>query len=541
MSMPKRLPGTPVATAVFAAATAMLAACSTLKPIPQPRVERAQIENQPAAPAIVIYPMDSVLRCVGDKLRDARIQPIVMGHAVADSSGKVNANLSLMTRRSLSVVASRGSGVSVTDMGFGASARPELPGVEEKLMLMDPSRASRMIKPDLLIAGGTKGVTQAFLSLQKTAGLSARDVDAGHAGTVGVDLATLSFAFKDYQSGIDAPAPTIEIRASYQNLSRADEFGVFATGSLNGKTHSAGLRFGRTVAINQIAEDALQTAVDKGVVDLLAQRYSLDLSDCPAHPAEVNLQRPPNERLPAVNDLPELYRKLEPVERVRWFQAVLEARGYAPGVQDGKLGPRTREALSRAAADVGLPRVGQPTQALYYSLATQMLARGHDPRQAPPATTAQRIHVQLQQPNAAYWTGTLLRSTVMVPQAGHLHCWLLPPDGGALSLFPILAGRPNFATANAPVVLPDANASGAHPRVRLTQAGSHELWCGQARRDLGDRLPPPLRPGATGQGFDSSAALRAAFLQAAGVEFIAEGSVRFGVVEPTAQQQAARQ
>ena len=539
MSLPKQLPTARAAAAV--AATAFLAACSTPNPISQDSVEQAQIENYPAAPSVVIYPTDSQLRCVGDKLREAGIQPIVVGHAVADSTGKVNGDVALMTRRSLSVVASRGNNVMITNMGYGNSAKPEMPSVEELLMRQDPTRAGRMIKPDILFTGGVKAVSQAFMSLQKTAGLTARDVDAGRASTVGVDLATLSFQFKDFNSGIDAQSPTIEIRASYQNMSRADEFGVFATGSLNGKTRSAGIRFGRTVAINQIADDAVQTAVDKGVADAFAQRYSLDLTTCPAHPADVPPQASHGERLPTINELPTLYRKLDLAERIRWFQAVLEARGYAPGAPDGKLGPRTSQALSRAAADVGLPPAGQPTEALYYALATQMLARGQDPRQPPPPVGPQGIHVQLQQPNASYWTGTLLRSTVVVPLAGHLRCWWLRPDGGALSLFPILAGRPNFVTANAPVVLPDPNASGSHPRVRLTQAGSHELWCGQARRDITDRLPAQLRPGAAGQGFDTSALLRAGFMQAAGVDFIAEGSVRFGVVEPTPQQQAARQ
>ena len=522
----------------FASFMALLAGCA-LTPVKPSVIAGTRMENQPPPPQAVFGPQDQALACLGDLLAAQKIQPLVFGYSsVTDTTGKIGVDFVAVLRSELGKVVTRVPNLAMTAMGFGPSAKPELPSVEERLLQRDPSRAARLIQPDVLITGGSVSVSNAFLSLQDSIGISGRDASFNGSSTATVDLVSLSFGLKSADSGLDI-GRTVDTRVSYQLLSNAKEAGVFAQAKINGRTLGAGLRFGRTVAVSQIAEDAIRIGIaDAAVLRLLAARYSVDIdAACPNHVAVPDDKLPKAEQLPTANELPKIYQAMSHGERVSWFQARLTARGYAPGELDGQLGPRTRQALVRIAQDSNLPPVGQITDALFYVLAMRDLTFGRDPRKPLPAAAAsatpQRIAVQLNQPNAPYATGVYLRASVVVPQAGYMHCWLMSPDG-PLSLYPILPGRGNYATAAQPVPLPDPNISGPHPRLRLTTPGAHELWCGEARSDVNQRLPAELRAGGRGQTYTSVAAIRDAFVKAAGTDLIAEGSAQFNVFDPQA-------
>lgn len=513
----------------LAAATALFAGCAA-KPVPAEKIVQLQMEHRPPPPQPLFSDMDHTLACLGDQLREQKIQPLLIGYsAVTDTSGKTGVDFAAVMRSALSKVVARGNNLGITAMGFGPSARPEQASVEERNILRDPASAARLLRPDWLITGGGVSTTTSFVSIQTSGGLSARDLDLARSSTSGVDLVSMSFGVKWADTGVDLPMRTVDVRVSYQLLSSAAEAGVFAQATVNGRPLAAGLRLGRTVAVAQVPEDAVRVGVEWAVLQILSGRYNVDLSACPQHVLTADAQLPKAEQLPAPGALPGLWQAMSASERVQWFQGRLAARGYLAGAADGKLGARTREALTRAAQDAGLPATGQASDALYYVMATRELAFGRDPRKpaVPDPAAAQRIHVQLNQPNAPYVAGVYLRATVLAPTAGYMHCWLLGPEGN-VSLFPILASRSNFVSAAGPVLLPDNNPSGAHPRLRLTEPGPHELWCGLSRKPVVDRLPAELRPGQESKA--SSAALREAFVKAAGSSFIADGAAPFTVV-----------
>lgn len=525
------------AVAVAALAAALLAGCGSMpKPLSGPRVDRTTLEYKPPPEPMPVYSdMDHTLACVGDQLRQQDIQPLLIGYStVADTSGKTGVDFAALTRSAFSKVVVRSPNLAITAMGYGPTPRPEVPSVEERMLLRDPARAAAMVPADWLFTGGSTSVSSAFLSLQNSAYLSGRDVDLGLAGTRTVDLVSMSFGLKYAQSGIDLPMRTVDVRVQYQLLSSAKEAGVFATGSIDGKRMGAGLRLGRTVAVAQVPEDAIRTGIEWAVASVLADRFNIDLGACPQRKLVPDSQLPKAERLITANALPGLWRGMAPAERLQWLHARLQARGYDTGPATTGAVPtqRQRAALARAAQDAGLPPNGEPSEALFYVLAQRDLAYGRDPRKPPVAEplARQRIHVALNQPNAPYQAGVFLRASVVAPQAGYMHCWLLGP-GGAVSLLPLLPSRNNFVTAASPVLLPDNNPSGPHPRLRLTTPGPHQLWCGLARERVADRLPAELRAGGDGRNTTADT-LREAFAKAAGTQLMAEGSASFQVVGP---------
>lgn len=524
-----------VAAAVLSAA--LLAACgSAPKPMSQSRIERSTIEFKPAPEPMPIYSdMDHVLACVGDQMRLQNMQPLLIGYsAVADTSGKTGVDFAALTRSAFSKVVVRTPNLAISALGYGPTSMPEVPSVEERMLLRDPTRAAALVQADWLFTGGSTSTSSAFLSLQNSAGLSGRDVDLGAAATRSVDLVSMSFGLKYAQSGIDLPMRTVDVRVQYQLLSNAKEAGVFATGSIDGRRLGAGIRLGRTVAVAQVPEDAIRTGIEWAVASVLADRFNIDLATCPQRKLVPDSQLPKNERLLTANALPGLWRGMSPADRLQWLHTRLQARGYDTGPAASGATPtqRQRSAFARAAQDAGLPPNGEPSEALFYVLAHRDLAYGRDPRKPPvPEPLAQqRIHVALNQPNAPYQAGVFLRASVVAPQAGHMHCWLVGP-GGAVSLLPLLPGRSNFVTAASPVLLPDNNPSGPHPRLRLTTPGQHQLWCGLARQPVNDRLPAELRAGGAARNA-TAATLRQAFAQAAGPQLMAEGAASFQVLGP---------
>lgn len=523
--------------AVAALSAVLLAACgSSPKPMSHARIERNTIEYKPAPEPMPVYSdMDHVLACVGDQLRLQNMQPLLIGYsAVADTSGKTGVDFAALTRSAFSKVVVRTPNLAISAMGYGPTSRAEVPSVEERMLLRDPTRAAAMVPADWLFTGGSTSVSSAFLSLQNSAGLSGRDVDLGMAGTRSVDLVSMSFGLKFAHSGIDLPMRTVDVRVQYQLLSNAKEAGVFATGSIDGKRLGAGIRLGRTVAVAQVPEDAIRTGIEWAVASALADRFNIDLAACPQRKLVPDSQLPKAERLITANALPGLWRGMSPADRLQWLHARLQARGYDTGPTAAGAVPtkRQRAALARAAQDAGLPPNGEPSESLFYVLAHRDLAYGRDPRKPPVAEplTQQRIHVALNQPNAPYHAGVFLRASVVAPQAGYMHCWLVGP-GGAVSLLPLLPGRSNFVTAASPVVLPDNNPSGPHPRLRLTTPGTHQLWCGLARERVNDRLPAELRAGGNARNTTTDT-LRQAFAQAAGPQLMAEGAASFQVLSP---------
>ena len=53
---------------------------------------------------------------------------------------------------------------------------------------------------------------------------------------------------------------------------------------------------------------------------------------------------------------------------VRDIQAGLQRLGYDPGAADGRMGPRTADAIRRYEQDNGMPVDGQPSQAVLESI-----------------------------------------------------------------------------------------------------------------------------------------------------------------------------
>ena len=229
--------------------------------------------------------------------------------------------------------------------------------------------------------------------------------------------------------------------------------------------------------------------------------------------------------------LSELYEQMSDKERVRWFQERLGALNYQPGPVDGIVGLQTKTAIARASQDFGLMPVGEPNEALYIAIARKELQRGHDPRKpsVQVAPLDARVQVRLNRPSGRYDVESALRASVVVPQAGFMGCWLVAPDA-VVPVYPLRAGRGNFATARSAVSVPgNAQRDEDSPSVTLTSPGRHTLWCGLARADVFKRMPITYQ--SLYQGVGDVTNLRKAFLELAGANLIAEGGAEFEVAQ----------
>lgn len=530
MKNPSRFTFSRLALPCALSALGLLGACQT-KPLSPEKITQQVVVQRPPAPEAVVSDMEHCLAWLGDQLREQPIAAQLAGYsAVADTSGKTGVDFALVMRSALLKVVSRGSALSITSMGFGPA------NVENQELGRSLVHLQRLVRADWLITGGTTSVTNAFIAIQTSGGMTSRALDLARAGTAQVDLASLSFALKWAESGIDMPLRSIDVRVSYQATSNATEVGLFAQASINGKKLNSGLRASRTATHNQVTEDAIRFAIEWAVANLLATRFSVDLAACPLGALTPENKLPKAENRLALPSLPELAKfsaGLSAEERIRWYQATLAARGYAPGPVDGKPGTRTREATARAQQDLGLPPTGVATDALFFALARRELAEGRDPRKprepaaAATAAPTARIAVQLSPAEAQLVAGTAMRGTAVPPQAGYLHCWLSTPEA-TMPLYPLAPNRAAFVTARNAVALPGNQAYEGGQQVRLSKAGLHEVWCGQSRKSVVERLPAELRAG--GDKPMPAAAIREAFASAAAADWLAEGAASFNVV-----------
>jgi peptidoglycan hydrolase-like protein with peptidoglycan-binding domain len=229
------------------------------------------------------------------------------------------------------------------------------------------------------------------------------------------------------------------------------------------------------------------------------------------------------------------FEKMEEADRIRFLQASLAARNYDLGAIDGIVGPQTRGAIALFERDAGLPpsggRVALP---LLTAIAQARIARGEDIRQPPRSwgTSGEAVRIVPNVPYGSYFVGQRLRAQVVSPRAGHMTCMLTSPDGGTVSLYPLIDSRPTAVSARAPLFLPAATDGPGQPRVTLKQAGPHALYCALTRTELSARLPANLRPGADGRSVQLVEA-QTALRRTAGPDWIADGLATFDVAPVT--------
>ena len=85
-----------------AALLALLAGCSTPAPVNPSKIAQAVVEQRPPPPQPVFGDMDHALACLGDRLREQKVQPLLIGYsAVTDTTGKLGVDLPSILRSSM--------------------------------------------------------------------------------------------------------------------------------------------------------------------------------------------------------------------------------------------------------------------------------------------------------------------------------------------------------------------------------------------------------------------------------------------------------
>lgn len=534
MAKPRNFPCRRLAVPM-AAAAALLQGCVS-KPYPTAVVQQQQISSQAQrVPMRVWNSTDPMLACVGDQLRDARIAPLLVSWSVTDTTGRTNVDQGSLIRSGLHKMAVRGANFQVTSMG----APPPAPtqgmhlSTEERLRALKPGPANELATPDIIVEGGVISVTSATQFRQRSGGFSARDVDGGVSTSTSYDTAVVSYTIKRFGSGIDVTGATVTLKVVYQQGTASNDLGGYVAYRQDGNQHGAGVRIGVSDGFNESAEDALSVAVETALAILFTEFAGADLSACPAQvpPADPNKIDGP----PVHNQVATFFEKMEEGDRIRFLQASLAARNYDPGAIDGKVGPQTRSAIALFERDTGVPpsggRVGLP---LLAAVAQARIARGEDIRQPPRnwGSSGESVRIVPNVSYGSYFVGQRLRAQVVSPRAGHMTCLLASPDGGTVSLYPLVDNRPTAVSARAPLLLPAATDGPGQPKVTLKQVGSHALYCALTRTELSARLPASLRPGADGRGVqlvDAQTAIR----RSAGSDWIADGLATFEVAQVT--------
>lgn len=476
---------------------------------------------------------DALLACVGDRMRESRVVPLLVGYGVADTSGKTGVDQAMITRSALNKIARRGSGLRTTSMGV---APTESKGglaltAEEKARAFKGPSAPSLTDPDWIIEGGVSSVVAGTIFEQKSGGLSARDVQAGVSRSRSADTVHVSYFIKRHAGGVDIPGAHVDLKVVYQQGSASTELGGYVAYRQNDQRHGGGIRLGNSNGFTESPEDALRVAVESALAMLFADQFGIDLSTCPAQPAPADSREARANQAPAVNQSAAYFEAMEPRDRIRFAQSALTARHYDPGPVDGAMGQQTRAAIARFERDAGMPPSGgRITIALLVALAQERAVDGEDLRNPPAGkATPDAVHITLNVPYGNYVVGQRLRAQVVPPMAGHLLCYLNSPDEGLVNLYPLVSGRAAYVGARTAVQLPSATEGRGHPAVTISAPGKHALYCAQTRVDVSAALPPSMRPSGDARGL-TLADLQAAIRRAAGSAWIADGVSVFQAV-----------
>ena len=158
-------------------------------------VEDAVVIARPdITPMLVWSDMESTLKCLGDGLRKARTQPVLLGYNVSDTTGKTGVDQGLLMHAAMNKIPARANGFAVTSYGSGPSAPNRLTSPQLDLILRDPVALANLRKPDMTMEGGVISVDAAFMSDNKRIGIATRDFKTL------TDSASVFLDFRSYSS-----------------------------------------------------------------------------------------------------------------------------------------------------------------------------------------------------------------------------------------------------------------------------------------------------------------------------------------------------
>lgn len=504
-------------------AVAVLGACSS-KPISSAKVDRA-LESSEAqrVPVRVFTNTEHMLRCVGLRLAEAQVPPLLIGFELADSSGKTGTDLNLPFRAGLHKVVSGGANLSITTMG-AATQRPEsravgavsAEGQARTRMAANPDYA--LAAPDIVFEGGVSSAPAGALYKQRGGGVSGRDVDGGLSRSASVDLAFVHLAVKRFRNGVDVPGAMVSLRVTWQQGSSSVEAGAYVSWTLDGNRSGVGVRVSSSSGFAESPEEALTVGLESALAMLMAQLYGIELATCPAQIAPRRAgQLDGQSEPPAPNQVWAMLERMSQTERIRWLQQSLAAQKYDPGPVDGLIGPRTRSAIAAFERDHGLPPGGNAGMQVLVAMARVRLAAGDDPRQPAALASMHPLRITLDRSDGRYAVGQAMRARVVVPRAGHLQCHLVSPSGKPMGLYPLADGRGSHVGAGSPVLLPSYAEGAGAPTVVLNDPGAYSLYCAQTRLPI---APRPAAPGSLPQ-------LQAELRRAAGTGWLGDGIASF--------------
>jgi hypothetical protein len=491
---------------------ALLGGCANT-PIPDSALDR-DLSAKPAArpPRPNNTFTDSVLACVGNKLRDGRIAPIIIGYQAQDKSGKVGLDIGTLTRDSLAKIVNRGAAVRVTSTPQSEFSLQHLDFAHRVLL---QKQVGIQLLPDLVIDIAVSSVVANGKTYQNSGGISAQQLDAIFSKSNSVEEIRLSFHLRNYSDGTDVPGGNIAMKMVHQSYGYSAELGVFLQTKIKSKNLATGLRFAKGEEFIEAPEDAVRAGVEVGVTFLIAERYNLNLDNC-GESFTIADQR----------NYSEMYDKFSQQERVQWIQKQLAELGYDPGKINGKNGQKSNGAIQQFERDNKLtPSNGVVNIHLFLALAKSKF------------NNQDGIKFILSEQFEPYEINDPFQAHIVVPRAGWLTCYYQAPGRWPVSIFPFYQGRPNYVTANSPLpLLSDIGAKPGHLTLILSEKGEHGLFCIETEGDIATRLPLPLQPGEEAKGFTLSL-IRDKLRTLAGADRIADGATKFNVVMPIKKSQ----
>lgn len=500
----------------------LLGGCATQ--IQQGEIAAHRVAQIPVTrPTVVWSPLDPLLQCVGDQLRQSHIHPLVLGHGVEDTSGKTGVDVSMLANAALHKIAARGGSIRITPLGLGGKRHEDLARGINDWTGMNRVSPVEMLLPDWMVVGGVSSVANSVMSRQNSVGVGGTDLDFGGSSSASVDVANLYFGLRHFGTQEEFPGASIALTVSHQQQTQSMDGGAFVAARVDGRSYGAGLRLGRSQARSQILEDALRVGVEYGVAFLLAERFGLDLSTCPIPEVAGRGELKPDQTPKSLNQLPVYFERMTAEQRIAFARDELDALGHPIGADADGL----RAAVARFQISHGIAPTGEVDTTTFYVLARNRMSRSADITKPGPASQA-KLEIVTERGSAAPTAGQHLRAAVHVSVPGHLYCLLDSPTG-LLPVYPIQPGRSGLVYGRSAVQLPENTNRTDGVQITLDDPGRHGLWCMLTRGDALKRIPEDLRPGGSGKGHANLDAARAAVLARVKTDVVAQGELAFSV------------
>lgn len=450
-------------------------------------------------------PTEVVLECVGDKMREQHIVPPLIAWGVFDSTGKTGVDQAMLVRSAFAKVARRGSGLRTTSMGVAYSNGQPTP--EERMRAIDQNRLLALHTPDWVIEGGVRSITNNAKSEQRSGGFSTNQATGGRSSTRSFDEIRLSYHLKHFRNGVDIPGASVDLKVVHQSSSTATDLGAYIATRLNNRERGIGLQFGHSVESAESADDAIQVAVETAVAMLLADRFNIDLAECPTQSTPLN-----------ATENRKIYDGLNEAGRMRWVLERLQSLGYYRGTLNSKSGDKTREAIMHFERDNGIPHNGGViTYALFAALGQ---VRPKDENS---------LQIVLSQPYIPYKLNDPLRAQVVIPKAGWVYCFYQSPIE-LMNIFPLIKSRRNYVNSRSPLSLPADGEGRPHPTLTLSETGVHSIYCAETSKDISKKMPKSLLPQENAKGWMIET-LASEIKRIAGNDWIADSHKKFTVVD----------